>query len=211
MITEHGDAMRAGTSATDVRLRRIGQYLKPRLTLQQAGFSDNARTTFVVRIIGGSKSEESTHNEIPKATAPAAPEMPALVASEVFLLSPVPLAAPIIDTSFEQQIMERIMQQFEQMAKMMNGEFEQQIFKTREDLSYSKYAALDMPGRSPPPPEATPNDNPTNILPFDKKTVVSYEKLAQGELRHAWPVPRFAKSRFWDENQTLNRPKMTSF
>ena len=124
-ITEHGDTVRAGTSAADVRLRRNGQDLKSRLTLQQAGLSDNAKVTLIVRIIGGSKSEVSTHNVIPEATAPAAPEMPALVASEEYILSPVPLAAPVIDIAFEQQMMKPTMQQFEQMAKMMNGEFEQ--------------------------------------------------------------------------------------
>ena len=108
--------------------------------------------------------------------------MPALlvasVASEVSILSPVPPAAPVIDTAFEQQI--EIgdlpnMQQIEQMAKVVDGRFEQQLFKNRADLSCPKYAVLDMPGPSPPPPEATPNGKPTSMLPFDKKTVVSCE------------------------------------
>ena len=85
------------------------------------------------------------------------------------------------------------MQQLEQMAKVVNGSFEQQLFKTRADLSCPKYAVLDMPGPSPPPLEATPNGKPTNMLPFDKKAVVSYSKITQ-ELEHIWPVPCYAKS-----------------
>ena len=95
----------------------------------------------------------------------------------------MPLSAPVIDTAFEEQITEPNVQQLEQMANMMNESFEQQIFKAREDLSCPKYAVLDMPGPSPPPPEATPKGKPTSMLPFDKKTVVSYSKITQ-ELEH---------------------------
>jgi hypothetical protein len=197
VITEHNDAVQADISEADVRLRQNGQDLKSRLTLQQAGLCDNAKVTLIVRIIGGSKSEELMHNEAPTATAPADPaEMPALlvasVASGVSILSPVPPAAPVIDTAFEQQTMEPNMQQLEQMAKVVDGSFEQQLFKTRANVSCPKCAVLDMPGPSPPSPEATPNGKPTSMLPFDKKTVVSYSKITQ-KLEHIWPVPCYAK------------------
>ena len=115
--------------------------------------SDNAKVALVVRIMGGSKSEESTHNGIPT----AAPEVPSLAASEVSIVSPLPLATPVIDTAFEQQMVDvdaPSMQQLEQMAKVLDGKFKQQIFKSRKGLSCSRYAALDtcMPGPSPPPP-----------------------------------------------------------
>jgi hypothetical protein len=79
------------------------------------------------------------------------------------------------------------------MAKVVNGSFEQQLFKTRADLSCPEYAVLDMPGPSPPPLKATPDGKPTSVLPFDKKAVVSYSKITQ-ELEHIWPVPCYAKS-----------------
>ena len=94
------------------------------------------------------------------------------VASEVSILSPVSPATPVIDAALEQQIGKGDlpnMQQLEQMAKVVNGSFEQQLFKTRADLSCPEYAVLDMPGPSPPPLKATPDGKPTSVLPFDKK------------------------------------------
>ena len=41
----------------------------------------------------------------------------------------MPLAAPVIDAAFGEQIAEPNVQQLEQMANMMNVSFEQQIFK----------------------------------------------------------------------------------